>query len=109
MAQHLHKYRRVNIGRKADYWVMQCKLPKCNHYVPMVTKVSVPALVGKIALCNKCNDPFELDRYALQKAEPVCRDCVKSPNKDKIDKAAKFFAKLEGKIDLGESLEELEE
>jgi hypothetical protein len=98
MAKHIHRYRRVDIGKKGPYWVMQCSLPHCNHYAPMATKISIPSLIGKIALCNSCNDPFELDRMALKKAKPVCRECIDSPNKDKIAKAAKFFAKLEGEI-----------
>jgi hypothetical protein len=98
MVRHIHKFRRIDIGKKGPYWVMQCRLPHCNYFVPMATKLSVPALIGKIALCNKCNDPFELDRMALRKSKPVCNSCVVSPNKDKLDKAAKFFVKLEGEI-----------
>jgi hypothetical protein len=104
MVRHIHKFRRVDLGKKDPYWVMQCSLPHCNYIVQMASKLSVPALVGKVALCNKCNDPFELDRMALRKHKPICRDCISSPNKDKIEKAAKFFSKLEQ--DLHTELEE---
>ena len=104
MVRHIHKFRRLNLGKKDPYWVMQCSLPHCTYIVPMVSRTTAPALVGKVALCNKCSDPFELDRMALRKAHPVCKDCIVSPNKDKLDKAAKFFAKLED--DLGIELDE---
>jgi hypothetical protein len=104
MAQkHIHKYRRVNIGRNRDYLVMQCSLPNCNHYVPMANKESIPTLIGKIAICNKCNDPFELTRESLRKAKPVCAFCVGGTSKEeKLEKASKFFADLEKKIASGE-------
>ena len=103
MAQHIHRYRRVNIGRGTEYWVMQCSLPQCNHYVPMASKLSVPTLVGKIAKCNKCNDPFELDRMALRKSKPVCQFCLGGVAKEKkLEKASKFFAALEKDIAAGE-------
>lgn len=105
MAQHIHKYRRVNIGRDSEYWVMQCSLPQCNHYVPMVSKLSVPTLIGKIAICNTCNDPFELYRMTLRKSKPVCKLCIGGSKEDKLKKASKFFAELEKKAASGGSLE----
>lgn len=101
MAQHIHRYRRVNIGKEKDYWVMQCSLPHCNHYVPMTAKNKVPYLIGKIAICNKCNDPFELDRNALTKEKPVCNLCIGGSKQEKLDKAAKFFEAMEKKAASG--------
>jgi len=95
MSQHVHKYKRVDIGRDKPYYVMQCCLPGCTHYTPMRTKLSCPALVGKISVCNKCNDRFEMDRRSLRQAKPTCSSCVTSPEQREIDKAARFFATLE--------------
>lgn len=92
--QHLHKYRRVDIGRDTEYWVLQCQLPHCSHYFPMKTKMACPSLEGKIAICNRCGDAFTLDRRALRQAKPSCEACIRNKsNEAKI--AARFFANLE--------------
>ena len=91
---HVHKFRRRNIGRKAEYWVMQCALPGCTHYVPMRSKISAPVLLGKLSVCNKCGDRFELSRRALRAANPICNSCVQHKN-EKLDEATKFFRTLE--------------
>jgi hypothetical protein len=54
--------------------------------------------MGKIAICNKCSERFQLDRRALRQAYPTCLSCVESPRQREIDKAARFFAGLEGKV-----------
>lgn len=95
MTQHIHKYRRVNIGRDREYWVMQCQLSGCTHYSPMKSKLSAPNLKGKISICNKCGDPFEMDRRSIRMAEPTCSSCVVSPKEKELDAAARFFKNLE--------------
>lgn len=102
---HIHKYRRVNISKKdkPPSYIMQCSLPHCNHHVEMIDRERCPKLIGKVAVCNRCNDPFELDRIALTKAKPVCSLCTGGSSKqEKLDKANKFFAELEKKIASGE-------
>jgi hypothetical protein len=94
MAQHIHKYRRVDIGRDKEYWVMQCQLAGCTHYTPMASKLSVPILVGKVAVCHGCGDRFQLDRRALRQARPSCKACIQSPKKKELDKAEEFFTKM---------------
>jgi hypothetical protein len=91
MAQHVHKYRRTNIGRDKEYWVMRCTLPGCTSYTPMRSKWSCPMLEGKLALCNTCNEGFILDRRALLLAKPICDDCVDSPKAKRARKAMKFL------------------
>jgi len=100
MTQHIHKFRRIDIGKDVPHWVMQCQLPGCNHYTSMVSKLSVPALVGKVSVCNSCGDRFQLDRRALRQAKPTCNACIQTPQKKELDKAAKFFEKL-AKTNLG--------
>lgn len=78
---------------------MQCQLPGCPHYIPMKTKLSCPALKGKVSLCNDCGNPFEMDRRSIRMANPNCKDCVQSPKKQKIDSAAQFFKDLEKGIE----------
>ena len=96
--QHVHKLRRVNMGRDREYWVMQCSLPGCTTYFAMKTKVSCPSLVGKVSICNSCGDRFALNRRALQQAKPRCDSCVE-PKDKKLDAANKFFKGLENELE----------
>lgn len=94
MNNHIHRYRRINIGRDGkEYWVMQCALPKCTHYQPMVTKLSCPSLVDKECICNRCGNPFILDRRAIRMEKPCCIGCAK--RKKKIADVDDFFKELE--------------
>lgn len=94
---HIHTYRRVDIGKKESHYVMQCSDSGCNHYVAMASKLSCPSLRGKLSLCNKCGESFELNRRALRMAEPVCNSCVKTKTdvKHKLADANAFFDRLE--------------
>jgi hypothetical protein len=96
--QHVHRYRRLDIGKKVPYWVMACTLPGCTSYTPMKTVSTCPALEGKVAVCNKCGDRFILDKMSLRKAKPICVSCVDSPLARKLRKAERFFEKMEGEI-----------
>lgn len=94
--KHTHKYRRINIGRKPkEYWVMSCSLPNCPHYTAMQTKLSAPNLVGKLSICNKCNEEFELTRRAIKMSFPTCDNCVEGKDKIIVKKATDFFDELE--------------
>ena len=97
--QHVHKYRRVDIGRDLPYWVMQCSEAGCTYYIAMKTKKTAPHLVGKIAICNKCGDRFILDRRSLKLAKPICINCVQSPREEELKKVSKFFDNMEGMIE----------
>lgn len=92
---HVHKYRRMNIARKGnpEYWVMQCGLPNCNHYVPMQSKLSAPNMIGKVSLCNSCNAEFEFSKRSQRQAKPTCEDCIKeSPvHKTRQNEMSKFL------------------
>jgi hypothetical protein len=102
MTQHIHKYRRIDIGRDKPYFVMQCGLDGCKHYTPMKTKLSCPSLKGKISICNKCGDRFQLDRRALRQAMPTCFSCIESPKKQKLNSAMSFLADISKKEGLAE-------
>jgi len=92
---HIHRYRRVNIGKDKTYYVMQCRKPNCTHYTPMQSKGSCPTLIDKQAECNRCGNPFVLDRRALRLAEPICFGCV---NRKNLKDADEFFKELEESI-----------
>lgn len=96
--QHVHKYRRINLAKKGnpEHYVMHCSLSNCNHYVVMQSKLSCQPLWGKHSICNKCNNPFELDKRSLRQANPTCIDCYGDKDKkEKLEKAARFFNALE--------------
>jgi formylmethanofuran dehydrogenase subunit E len=96
--EHIHKYKRVKLGTKQEYWVMQCQDSQCAHYFPMSSKLSAPRLIGKMSRCNKCDEPFLMDRRSNRQAFPTCLGCVDSPNKVKLKGAEDFFQDLEKKL-----------
>ena len=96
MSKHIHTYRRINIGHGGkEYWVMKCADEKCTHYTPMATKLSVPLLLDKMSLCNRCGDPFILDKRALRMAKPCCDKCVNVKKTPELKQAEDFWESLE--------------
>lgn len=95
MPNHIHKYQRSNIGKKAPHYVMKCVLPECSHYVHMNTKLSVPILRDCVALCNRCDTQFVLNKRALRMAEPCCDNCVNRRKSLAEKKAESFWEELE--------------
>lgn len=94
--RHIHKYRRIDIGHDKNYWVMKCVEPNCTHYTPGKTKLSFPLLRGQIAKCNRCNEPFIMNKRATRMEQPCCNDCVKKKKEtiEKIKSADDFFEGL---------------
>lgn len=96
--QHIHKFSRINLAKKGnpEHWVMHCSLPNCSYYIVMQSKLSCKPLWNKHSLCNKCNEPFELDKRSLRQAHPTCIDCYGNKGKkEELEKASRFFAELE--------------
>lgn len=77
---HIHKYRR----RKYNKLYYYCIHPECSHTIHR------DLLLGKRAICNRCEEPFIINSTSLQRVKPWCcnKDC---PN-------------LTGETDLIESL-----
>ena len=99
MTDHIHRYRRVNIGTNGkEYFVMRCTKPMCKHYTAMATKLSAPLLMGNIAECNRCFERFILDKRSLRQASPCCADCVRKVKDPKVKEADLFFQELEKSI-----------
>lgn len=75
--KHVHKYQRVDIGRKngpndrKKFIVFKCVLPDCTHYVEEALAE------GKFCVCNRCNGLMTLTKAAMQLAKPHCPDCTK--------------------------------
>lgn len=80
---HLHRYKRVNLGRKKfdkvtktwsknDYFVYKCTKLGCNHY-------KIPALIkDSLGECPICGDSFILTRKSLLLTNPHCDNCTKT-------------------------------
>ena len=75
--KHIHKYKRVDIGRKngpndrKEFIVFKCVLPDCTHYVEKALAE------GKFCVCNRCGGLMTLTKAAMELASPHCPDCTK--------------------------------
>ena len=93
--QHIHRYQRVNIGKDdKKHYVMRCKRQNCHHYTQMHSKLSCPLLLEKVAECNRCGNPFLLDKRALRMANPCCEDCIVKRRIVNVQAADSFFESL---------------
>ena len=94
-ANHLHRYKKVDIGRNGNtFEVYKCMKPACTHYI------RIDLAEGKLCECNRCGEPMIITRETLSKSsgrpmsKPHCGNCIKRKNTDTIDAIAAF---LEGK------------
>jgi hypothetical protein len=67
--KHIHKYQKEVLGK--DYRILRCHIPGCNHYI----RESLG--IGKLSLCNRCNEPIVLTSWHLQRKKPHCQECTK--------------------------------
>lgn len=72
MAKHVHKYKKVKLGKGKDYVVYACALPDCTHYLPS------DLIVGKQSLCWRCGDKFIINERNRNLKKPHCRNCTAS-------------------------------
>lgn len=84
--KHLHKYKRTKLGK--SYVIFKCIKPDCTHYL------SVNLIEDKICECNRCHGPMVMNKRAMTLASPHCDDCVKSKDKEKINKIQQYLGKL---------------
>ena len=77
MKKHIHKYKKVDIGRKngpndrKKFLVFKCMLPDCTHYIDW------KLAEGKTCLCNRCSNPMILTKAAMDLTLPHCQGCTK--------------------------------
>lgn len=75
---HIHKLRKVDIGRKAPYIVYRCTMPTCGFY-------KVPELVlGMEMICWKCEQPMILTKDRMIQ-KPTCCTRFNTKKVDNID------------------------
>jgi len=61
----------------------------------MSTRLSAPLLMGKLAECPRCEEPFILDRRALRMAHPCCDKCINKKVTPELKQAESFWEALE--------------
>lgn len=77
-ANHIHRYKKVNLSRKKDqpYLVYKCMNPACSHYIPL------HLAEGKLCECNRCGEPMIINKQVLTGSSnmpmtnPHCSNCI---------------------------------
>lgn len=91
-ADHIHKYKKVDIGAygKPPYLVYKCIKPGCTHYVPVSQSLNL------IAECNRCHDAFVMSKATQLLALPHCMKCTKHKKgkEDNVESVAEYLSKL---------------
>lgn len=72
MKKHIHKYVQVNI-QKGDYRLWRCALPGCNWFVHQGQELII---IGRLSICWRCEEDFEMTRELMIINNPVCEDCM---------------------------------
>lgn len=94
VANHLHRYKKVNLSRKKDqpYFVYKCTKPACSHYIP------VDLSEGKLCECNRCGEPMVINKAVLTGSsnrpmtKPHCNDCIERKNAGDVAAISEFLA-----------------
>jgi hypothetical protein len=68
MAKHIHKYRRMRVGKQRDYPIYRCFKPGCPHYI------SEDHIINRESICWRCDKPFFIT-LKLKGLKPICQDC----------------------------------
>lgn len=91
-ANHIHRYKKVNIGSKrTPFLVYKCMKPACSHYTRM------DLAEGIICECNRCFNPMMITKAVLHHssnkpmAKPHCTDCIKRRRSNAVEAIAAFL------------------
>lgn len=76
--QHVHKYRKVKLGKDGKYVVYACSLPDCSHFIP------ADLVIGKRSICWRCESEFIINEKTGALAKPHCRECTRGTEKVEI-------------------------
>lgn len=98
-ANHLHRYKKVNIARKnpeKPYWVYKCQIPTCTHYIPLTVAE------GKLCICNRCGELMVISKFTMTQSGgkpmtlPHCQDCVKKRKDTAMEEAVAIYMERMG-------------
>ena len=85
---HLHRYQKKKLG-KNGYTVFKCMVAGCSHYIRK------ELAEGQIAECNRCHEPFILNKASIQLSKPHCDKCIIRKDKDVHDLIKDFLVSSE--------------
>jgi len=74
--KHVHKFKRYTYKSTGNA-VYFCALPDCNF------KIGTEFALGKMCICWRCNQPFQMTQYSLRLAQPHCSNCHNNKKSDK--------------------------
>ena len=69
--KHTHQFKRINLARSENkpYYVYKCQQTNCpTYYTPEL-------VVGKLSICPRCSETFEIELYHLELVFPYCSNC----------------------------------
>lgn len=69
MPEHIHKYKRAELGNNG-YVIYRCMLPNCSHYLAQ------HLAVGRSSICWKCGDEFTMTMTSVKRSKPKCLECI---------------------------------
>jgi hypothetical protein len=81
--KHVHKYKRMKVGKNKSYEIFRCFQPGCTHYI------GADHIINRQSICWQCGDPFIIT-YKLIKVKPTCQDC--KDNKKRTAKPIEDFS-----------------
>lgn len=65
---HIHKFKR-HTYKSTGATVYFCALPDCNF------KIGTQFALGKMCICWRCGNPFQMTAYSIRAAQPHCPAC----------------------------------
>ena len=95
VVNHLHRYKKVNLAAKGEYWVYKCQKPTCSHYV------RIDMAEGKLCECNRCGEPMILGKLQLRGSNskpmkyPHCAECTKKRGNKNVETISEFLSRDE--------------
>lgn len=91
LPNHIHKYKRVNLTRdpkKKPYIVFACEQPGCSTYYTELL------IIGQLAECWRCGDPFVIDKVSAGHVKPHCSACIKRKLPKIVDDLSKLVENI---------------
>lgn len=68
---HVHKYQLIKWGKNQTL-VFRCMLAGCPHYIHK------EMALARVSLCHKCDRPFIMNKYSIERKYPKCESCVRT-------------------------------
>jgi len=83
--KHVHKYKRMKVGKAKAYSIYRCFQPGCTHYI------AEEHIINRFSACWACDQTF-LITYKLIKVKPICEECRAARKADNKAKPIEGFS-----------------